>query len=51
MDTIQVVIMGESEARILVVNPDIQEVSVKGKSWKFSQYVELSPEELEEVWD
>ncbi len=36
--------------RILIVNPDTQTVQVKDKIWTFTEYIELSPEELGSIW-
>jgi hypothetical protein len=42
--------VGDGSNRVLAVNPDTQEVSFRHKAWMFSQYVELTLTELEQVW-
>lgn len=41
----------DGEDHILVVNCDIQIVSFKEKKWTFEEYITLTSDELEKVWD
>lgn len=41
----------DGDDRILTVNVSTATVSFKDKSWSFSEYIEMTDAELEEVWE